>query len=124
MSRMEESLAFDTAMRLSAVEAQDEIAATFADFEKLAWRYFVIARDLGVNLDDEDFPDQKPGAHHLRWFTALGATAIYTELIDLLAIARKAATRTDRDLMEEWLKRQPSPAAAPKAKTKPRTAGL
>jgi hypothetical protein len=106
MTEMEASRAVPAAKRLSVSEAQDAIAATFGKIEKLAWRYFVIARDLGADLDDESFPDREPGPDHLRWFTALSAMALYTELIDLLPYARRAAERAHQNLVDDWKKKQ------------------
>jgi hypothetical protein len=106
MSEMETSRSTPAAPKLSAVEAQDAIAGTFGKLEKLAWHFFVIARDLEVDLDDENLPERKPGPDHLRWFTALSAMALYSELIEALNNARKAAERSHQDLINDWEKKE------------------
>jgi hypothetical protein len=106
MTELETSRTAPAAKRLSVIEAQDAIAATFGKLEKLAWRYFVIARELEADLDDETFPDREPGPDHLRWFTALSAMALYTELIELLPLAREAAERVHQNLVDEWEEKQ------------------
>lgn len=114
MSEMETSRSTPAAQKLSVIEAQDAIAGTFGKLEKLAWHFFVIARDLEVDLDDENLPDQKPGPDHLRWFTALSAMALYTELMEVLNHARQAAERNHQDLVGEWEKKQGRQAASRK----------
>ena len=107
MSKPERSRTKPAAEKLSVNEAQDAIAATFGEIEQLAWRFFAIARDLQVdNLEDEDFPDRKPGPDHLRWFTALSGMAAYYDLLSLLESAREAAVRTHQDLVDDWAKKQ------------------
>jgi hypothetical protein len=115
MSELEASRTAPAARKLSVIEAQDAIAATFGDLEKLAWRFFVIARDLEADLDDESFPDQEPGPDHLRWFTALSAMALYTELIELLPLARKAAERGHQNVVDEWEKKHSASGASARA---------
>ena len=106
MSELKASRTTPASRKLSVIEAQDAIAATFGDLENLAWRFFVIARDLDADLGDESFPDQEPGPDHLRWFTALSAMALYTELSELLPLARKAAERVHQNVVDDWEKKQ------------------
>ena len=94
------------AAALNVREAQDMLAATIPELEKIAWRFFAIGRDLEAPLDDETFADEVPGPEHLRYFTALGAMAAYTELLELIPYLRKTAECADTDLLEEWKKRE------------------
>lgn len=92
--------------KMSVPEAQDAMAASFPIFETLAWRFFAIARDLEAGEQNEEFPNEKPGPLHLRWFTANAALSVYYELLEVRERARKAAERNDFDLEEEWQDRQ------------------
>lgn len=92
--------------RMTVTEAQDAIAASFGDFEKLSWRLHVIARDLAAPDQDDDFAFEKPGPEHLRWFTMSACYAAYDELLELLERLREAATRTDDDLLADWQAQQ------------------
>ena len=86
-------------------EAQDQVAATLPEIEKLAWRLFAIARDLDAPLDDdEDFREQEPGPTHLRYFVALGAMAGYTALLETIESLRGTAEQTDFDIRQDWLR--------------------
>lgn len=100
-----EPRALDT--RMSVKEAQDAMAASFPALETLAWRFYAISRDLGAGEQSEDFPFEKPGPEHLRWYTASAALAAYQELLETQERARRAAERNDFDLFEEWQERQP-----------------
>ena len=92
--------------RMTVIEAQDAIAASFGDFEKLSWRLHAIARDLAAPDQDDDFAFEKPGPEHLRWFTASACSAAFDDLLELLERLREAATRTDADLLDEWQEQQ------------------
>ena len=92
--------------RMDVREAQDMIATAIPEIEKLAWRLFAIARDLGAPEGEEDFADQEPGPEHLRYFTAAGAMAVYSEMLELIPYLRKTAEKNDGDLREEWQGRQ------------------
>ncbi len=105
--------------RMTVVEAQDAIAASIPELERLAWRFFVIARDLEAPEQADDFDESEPGPEHLRWLTASGAMATYSELIALVPYSRKTAERSNSDLREQWqlkqeaLKEQEPTAAVP-----------
>jgi len=88
--------------RMTVVEAQDAIAASFGEIEKMAWRFFAIARDLEVPEQNDDFAFEEPGPDHLRWFTMGACLAGYYDLLDLLERLRSAATRTKDDLLDQW----------------------
>ena len=92
--------------RMTVIEAQDAIAASFGDIEKLSWRLHAIARDLAAPEQDDDFAFEKPGPEHLRWFTMGACYAAYDELMELLEKLREAATRTDDDLLDDWNEQQ------------------
>ena len=92
--------------RMTVIEAQDAIAASFGDIEKLSWRLHAIARDLAAPDQDDDFAFEKPGPEHLRWFTMGACFAAYDELMQLLEKLREAATRTDDDLLDDWEEQQ------------------
>jgi len=92
--------------RMAVKEAQDAMAASFPVLETLAWRFFAISRDLEAGEQSEDFPFEKPGPEHLRWYTASAALAAYHELLESLARARRAVERSELDLFEEWQDRQ------------------
>lgn len=94
------------AAALNVREAQDMLAATIPELEKIAWRFFAIGRDLEAPLDDETFADEVPGPEHLRYFTAAGAMAVYSEMLELIPYLRKTAEKNDGDLREEWQGRQ------------------
>lgn len=86
------------------IEAQAAIAACIPEIEKLAWKFFVISRDLDVAEKDEDFADEKPGPEHLRWSVAESALAMYYELLELIPYTRKGAEVTDARLLADWEK--------------------
>lgn len=90
------------AEKMAVIEAQDGIAACIPEIEKLAWKFFVISRDLGVEEKDDDFGLQKPGSEHLRWSVAESALAMYYELLELIPYARKGAEMTDARLLSNW----------------------
>lgn len=92
--------------KMTVIEAQDAIAASFGDFEKLSWRLHAIARDLAAPDQDDDFAFKKPGPEHLRWFTMGACFAAYDELMLLLERLREAATRTDDDLLDDLEEQQ------------------
>ena len=89
-------------VRTTVIEAQDAIAASFGEFEKMAWRLFAIARDLEAPVMDDDYAFEKPGPDHLRWFTMGACLSAYYELLEMLERLRTAATRTDDDLLDDW----------------------
>ena len=91
---------------MTVIEAQDAIAASFGDFEKLSWRMHAIARDLAAPDQNDDFAFEKPGPEHLRWFTAGACSAAFDDLLELLERLREAATRTDADLLDGWQEHQ------------------
>ena len=91
---------------MTVIEAQDAIAASFGDIEKLSWRLQAIARDLAAPDQGDDFAFEKPGPEHLRWFTMGACYAAYDELMDLLEKLREAATRTDDNLLDDWNEQQ------------------
>ena len=88
--------------RMSVVEAQDALAALIPEVDTLAWKFFVISRSLGVDLNDEETSPLTPGPEQLRWHTALGALATYNELTELLPYIRKNIERTASDLAHEY----------------------
>jgi hypothetical protein len=90
------------AEKMSVFEGQDSIASCIPEMEKLAWRFFAISRNLGVDEKDDDFGLEKPGPDHLRWSVAESALAIYYELLELIPYARKGAEMTDARLLSDW----------------------
>lgn len=103
--------------RMTVVEAQDAIAASIPEIDRLAWRFFAIARDLQAVEQADDFDETEPGPEHLRWLTATAAMATYSELIDLIPYARKAAERSDSDLREQWQLKRNAAKVEPQGKT-------
>lgn len=91
---------------MTVAQAQDAMAATLGDLEKLAWHFFSIARNLDVDLEDEDFPELKPGPDHLRFFTALACMGTYYALLQLIESVRDRATSDHSHLMRSWEKDQ------------------
>ena len=111
--------------RMTVIEAQDAIAASFGDFEKLSWRLHTIARDLAAPDQQDDFAFEKPGPEHLRWFTMGACYAAYQDLQELLERLREAATRTDDDLLDAWHEqqaRQEDPRPQPASSANPEQA--
>jgi hypothetical protein len=102
MSDLETSPSAPPVQKMSVIEAQDAMAATFGRLEKLAWHFFAIARNLQVDLEDEEMPDREPGPDHLRFFTALSAISAYYDLSEILDDIREAAKRTHQDLIDDW----------------------
>lgn len=92
--------------RLTVIEAQDALASTLGDLERIAWRFFSTARDLDVDLEDEEFPFAEPGPDHLRFFTALSCMGAYYGMLQLIQTVRESATRMQSDLVTEWQKSQ------------------
>jgi hypothetical protein len=85
---------------LSVKEAQDAIAATIPELEKISWTCFTISRELGPP-EGEDFPVDQPLPEQLRWSTSLSAMALYYELQETISLARKAAELSELDLGED-----------------------
>lgn len=88
--------------KVTEIEAQDAIAACIPEIEKLAWKFFAISRDLGVDEKDDDFALERPGPEHLRWSISESALAMYYELLELIPYARKRAEVTDARLLSIW----------------------
>lgn len=99
---LEETNVSSTSKIAGLIDAQDAIASCIPEIEKLAWRFFVISRDLGVDEKDDDFGLQRPGPEHLRWSVAESALAMYYELLELLPYVRKGAEMTDARLLSNW----------------------
>ena len=84
---------------MSVKEAQDAIAATIPELEKISWSCFTISRELGPP-EGEDLPIDQPLPEQLRRSTSLSAMALYYELQETIALARKAAEMSELDLEE------------------------
>ncbi len=95
--------------KMAIIRAQNAIAVLIPEIEQLAWKFFVIVRELDAPLNDESFLDEKPGPRHLRWRVALGAMSTYSELVDLIPYARENAKYTDAQLLKEWARMQAQP---------------
>lgn len=86
---------------LSILAAQDAIAATIPEIEKIAWQCFTISRDLGLP-EGEDFPVERPSPERLRWWVSLSAGALYEELQEWIVLARRAAQQSEDSLAERF----------------------
>ena len=94
------------AEKMTVVEGQDSIASCIPEMEKLAWRFFVISRDLGVDEKDDDFAGERPGPEHLPWFVSESALGMYYQLLELIPDIRKGAEATEARLLSNWEKEQ------------------
>lgn len=104
---MPEGISADAKLeKLAVFEAQDAIAYCIPEVEKLAWRFFVISRNLEVSEKDDDFALERPGPEHVRWFVSESALGMYHKLLELIAFARKGAEVTDACLLSNWEKEQ------------------
>lgn len=94
------------AEKAAVIDAQDAIAACIPEIERLAWKFFIISRDLGVDEKDDDFALERPGPEHLRWFVSESALGMYYKLLELIPDIRKGAEVTEARLLSNWEKEQ------------------
>jgi hypothetical protein len=94
------------AEKMTVVEGQDSIAACIPEMEKLAWRFFVISRNLEAGEKGDDFALERPGPEHLRWFVSESALGMYYKLLELIPDIRKGAEVTEARLLSNWEKEQ------------------
>ena len=94
------------AEKLTVLEAQDAIASCVPEMENLAWRFFVISRDLEAGEKSDEFALERPGPQHLRWFVSESALGMYYKLLELIPDIRKGAEVTEARLLSNWEKEQ------------------